>query len=90
MYASGACNLNCSHCWINPEFQEEGTKTSLHLDIELVKKAVEQGKPLGLRSVKLTGGEPLLNPRIKEIIKLISPGVLRTFCSPGRLFPFLL
>ncbi len=72
MYASGACNLNCSHCWINPEFQEEGTKTSLHLDIELVKKAVEQGKPLGLRSVKLTGGEPLLNPRIKEIIKLIS------------------
>lgn len=72
MYASGACNLNCSHCWINPEFQEEGTKSSLHLDPALVKKALEQGKPLGLSSVKLTGGEPLMNPRIKEIITLIS------------------
>jgi SynChlorMet cassette radical SAM/SPASM protein ScmF len=72
MYASGACNLNCSHCWINPEFQKEGTTSSLHLKLELVKKAVEQGKPLGLNTVKLTGGEPLLNPRIKEIIKYIS------------------
>ncbi len=72
MYASGACNLNCAHCWINPEFQEVGSKSSLHLQLETVKKAVQQGKPLGLRSVKLTGGEPLMNPKIKEIIKFIS------------------
>lgn len=72
MYASGACNLNCSHCWINPEFQEKGTTSSLHLSFALVKKAVEQGKPLGLRSVKITGGEPLLNPEIKDIIEFIS------------------
>ena len=72
MYASGACNLNCAHCWINPEFQTEGTKSSLHLKLETVKKAVLQGKPLGLASVKLTGGEPLMNPKIKEIIKFIS------------------
>ena len=72
MYASGACNLNCAHCWINPEYQKEGETSSLHLDPALVQKAIEQGKPLGLNSVKLTGGEPLLNPKIKEIIKLIS------------------
>ncbi len=72
IYASGACNLNCTHCWINPDYQEVGTKTSLHLDIELVKKAVKQGKPLGLSSVKLTGGEPLMNPAIKEIVNYIS------------------
>ena len=72
MYASGACNLNCAHCWINPEYQKEGETSSLHLDPALVQKAIEQGKPLGLSSVKLTGGEPLLNPKIKEIIKLIS------------------
>jgi len=77
MYASGACNLNCAHCWINPEFQEVGTKKSLHLDPVLVRKALTQGKPLGLSSVKLTGGEPLLNPRIKEIIKLISDEGMR-------------
>jgi SynChlorMet cassette radical SAM/SPASM protein ScmF len=72
MYASGACNLNCSHCWINPEFQAAEATHGLHLSLALVKKAVEQGKPLGLRSVKLTGGEPLLNPEIKGIIELIS------------------
>lgn len=72
MYASGACNLNCAHCWINPEYQKEGETSSLHLDPALVEKALTQGKPLGLSSVKLTGGEPLLNPRIKEIIELIS------------------
>lgn len=72
MYASGACNLNCAHCWINPEFQIEGTKTSLHLKLKTVKKAVLQGKPLGLATVKLTGGEPLMNPQIKDIIKFVS------------------
>ncbi|MCD4702626.1 MAG: radical SAM protein [Candidatus Aegiribacteria sp.] len=77
MYASGACNLNCSHCWINPEYQKADTTSSLHLDPVLVKKAVEQGKPLGLGSVKITGGEPLLNPRIKDIIKLISSEGMR-------------
>lgn len=72
MYASGACNLNCSHCWINPEFQEHATASSLHLSSALVKKAVEQGKPLGLRSVKLTGGEPLINPAFMDIVEFIS------------------
>jgi SynChlorMet cassette radical SAM/SPASM protein ScmF len=72
MYASGACNLNCSHCWIDPVFQSEGGKSSLHLSPELVKKAVAQAKPLGLHSVKLTGGEPLLNPNIRDIIQFIS------------------
>ncbi len=72
IYASGACNLNCSHCWINPEFQEHGTASSLHLSPDLVKSAVEQGKPLGLRSVKLTGGEPLLNPAFRDIVEFIS------------------
>ncbi len=72
MYASGACNLNCSHCWINPEFQEHATTSSLHLSSALVKTAVEQGKPLGLRSVKLTGGEPLINPAFRDIVEFIS------------------
>lgn len=72
MYTSGACNLNCSHCWIDPDFLVEGARSSLHLSLDLVAKALFQGKPLGLRSVKLTGGEPLLNPRIGEIIRHIS------------------
>lgn len=72
MYASGACNLNCSHCWINPEFHEPGTQANLHITPSLVQKAIEQGKPLGLRTIKLTGGEPFMNPWIEEIIEAIS------------------
>ena len=86
MYASGACNLNCSHCWISPEFVQEGRKSSLHLSIDLVRKAVSEGKPLGLHSVKLTGGEPLLNPKIREIIQFISDeGIGVTMESNGTL-----
>jgi SynChlorMet cassette radical SAM/SPASM protein ScmF len=41
-----------------------------------VKRAIEGGKSLGLRSVKLTGGEPLLHPQFNELITLINDAEL--------------
>ncbi len=66
-YLTRGCNLRCRHCWISPKFQGEG-QSHPSLDVNLFKSVVEQGKPLGLSSVKLTGGEPLLHPAILEII----------------------
>jgi SynChlorMet cassette radical SAM/SPASM protein ScmF len=37
-----------------------------------VEKAVREGKQLGLQSVKLTGGEPLLHPRFRELVALLA------------------
>lgn len=70
MYISGSCNLACRHCWIEPDYQADN-KNGKFIKLEYVKKAIKEAKPLGLQSMKLTGGEPLLHPQIREIINHI-------------------
>lgn len=70
LYISGSCNLACKHCWISPEFQQN-SENGKFVNPEYVKKAIIQAKPLGLGSVKLTGGEPLLHPQFKELVNII-------------------
>jgi len=75
-YLTEGCNLRCRHCWIAPKYQtEENTYPSLKLD--LFRSIVEQAKPLGLTTVKLTGGEPLLHPQVHEILEFIQTEDLR-------------
>ncbi len=62
--------MRCRHCWIAPKYQTEGNSYPA-LDLDLFKAIIEQAKPLGLTGVKLTGGEPLLHPQIKEILEHI-------------------
>ena len=69
-YLTQGCNLRCRHCWIAPKYQSE-PKQYPALDLDLFKSIIEQAKPLGLTGVKLTGGEPLLHPEIKEILEYI-------------------
>ena len=69
-YLTGGCNLQCRHCWIEPRYQTE-TRSYPALDLDLFRSIIEQAKPLGLSSVKLTGGEPLLHPQIKDILEFI-------------------
>jgi SynChlorMet cassette radical SAM/SPASM protein ScmF len=69
-YLTEGCNLRCRHCWIVPKYQSDGNSYPA-LDLDLFKSIIEQGKPLGLTGVKLTGGEPLLHPQINEILEYI-------------------
>jgi SynChlorMet cassette radical SAM/SPASM protein ScmF len=69
-YLTAGCNLACQHCWISPAYQAKGG-TGGHLDYELFKIALEEGIPLGLQSVKLTGGEPLLHPDFLRMVDLL-------------------
>jgi SynChlorMet cassette radical SAM/SPASM protein ScmF len=71
MYIAGACNLACRHCWIGPNFDPTAT-SGRFLQLEHAHKAIAQGKPLGLSSVKLTGGEPMLHPQFRDLVKLIA------------------
>lgn len=64
-YTSGDCNLKCRHCWIEPTFQEHAEKVT---PWNKLKPIFEDAMPLGLRHVKLTGGEPCLHPEITKII----------------------
>ena len=71
MYISGSCNLACRHCWITPTYQAGGNGGK-YVKVEYVRKAIHEGKPLGLRRIKLTGGEPLLHPQFREIVSVIN------------------
>jgi len=69
-YLTQGCNLRCRHCWLAPEYRSE-ENPGKYLSAELFKRIVEEAKVLGLTRVKLTGGEPLLDPDINEIIRII-------------------
>jgi SynChlorMet cassette radical SAM/SPASM protein ScmF len=70
VYASGSCNLACHHCWIAPTYPGDGGN-GRHINLEHVRKAIREARPLGLQSVKLTGGEPTLHPQFRELVALI-------------------
>ena len=65
LYITGSCNLNCRHCWIEPDF---GDRAKKHLPWATLKTIFEQAKEIGLQSVKVTGGEPFLHPEMVEIL----------------------
>jgi len=69
-YLTEGCNLRCRHCWISPRHQTEG-RIYPSLDFDLFRSIIRQGRPMGLSGVKLTGGEPLLHPRVSDILDFI-------------------
>ncbi len=87
-YLTEGCNLRCRHCWIAPKYQS-GDKSYASLELDLFRSIIQHAKPLGLHTVKLTGGEPTLHPRIREILEVVRSEDLRltmetngTLCTP--------
>jgi SynChlorMet cassette radical SAM/SPASM protein ScmF len=72
LYMSDSCNLRCRHCWITPTFVDGKPSTGEVVDIELLRQAVNEAKPLGLTGAKLTGGEPMIHPKFREISRMLS------------------
>jgi len=69
-YMTEGCNLACKHCWLAPKFDADGTRFPV-IDSDLFALIIEEARPLGLKNVKLTGGEPLMHPRIHRILDTI-------------------
>ena len=69
-YLTEGCNLACRHCWLAPGFHTEGSRHPT-LSVELFEAAISEAKPLGLRGVKLTGGEPLLHPHMVRLLQIV-------------------
>jgi SynChlorMet cassette radical SAM/SPASM protein ScmF len=69
-YLTAGCNLACRHCWLAPKFDPDGTRYPV-IAVDLFRRVLAEAKPLGLRNVKLPGGEPLLHPDIYEIIEIV-------------------
>jgi len=72
LYMTTGCNLRCRHCWVVPRYVKGRPHPGEVIDPVLLQQAVEEAKPLGLCSAKITGGEPLLHPQFKEIVKMLS------------------
>ncbi len=70
-YLTEGCNCKCRHCWITPKYEIGGKGKWPYISLALFKKIIEQGLRLGLSSVKLTGGEPLIHPDILEILTYV-------------------
>jgi sulfatase maturation enzyme AslB (radical SAM superfamily) len=70
LYLTDGCNLACRHCWISPA-HDPGGQRSTFLEPALIEQAIGEALPLGLESVKLTGGEPLLHPQFADIVGLV-------------------
>lgn len=67
LYLSNSCNLACRHCWIMPRFTSGQPVPGDIIDVKALQGAITEGKPLGLNTLKLTGGEPLLHPRFRDV-----------------------
>lgn len=66
------CNMKCVYC------HNEGNQSISSLSLDCIEKLVTKALKYDLKSIRLTGGEPLLHPNIKEIcacIKKINPNI---------------
>jgi SynChlorMet cassette radical SAM/SPASM protein ScmF len=77
LYMTTGCNLACRHCWITPTFVDGEPSPGDCLDVDLLREAVAEAKPMGLSQAKLTGGEPTLHPRFVEIADMLTAEGLR-------------
>lgn len=64
------CNLDCFYCHHEGEVEEE--EKNGHMTPEEIGKIAEIAQKVGIRKLKLTGGEPLLRKDIIEIVKRTS------------------
>jgi SynChlorMet cassette radical SAM/SPASM protein ScmF len=70
VYVTDRCNCRCRHCWIVPQQAGAGQAAGHFLAPESFAAAVEEGVPLGLSSVKWTGGEPTIHPQFPRLLAI--------------------
>lgn len=68
-YLTSSCNCACRHCWIVGRKAAAGSPGRF-LPVDLLRHAVEQALPLGLKGIKWTGGEPTLHPEFPALLDL--------------------
>ena len=63
------CNFRCVYCM--PEEGMQWLPKSAILSYEEIAGVVRQLAPLGLRRLRITGGEPTIRPQIHELIRML-------------------
>jgi len=82
LHLTGRCNLECQHCYMDgsPRRREQ-------LPYDWVVDSLQAAPGLGIASVFLTGGEPLLYPRFAEVAGVAHAvaGLKTTVCTNATL-----
>ena len=74
------CNFRCRHC-----FRDSQTPKDLSLDI--IKNLLGDAQRFHFRHIALTGGEPLLYPKLEELLEIIARNEYRfSMVTNGELF----
>ena len=88
-FITRGCNLRCRHCYTGARHRADEMYPQA-IDVSLFRDVVRQAKRIGVSYVKLSGGEPLMHPRIGEILESVGRErigvVLSTnavLCSPS-------
>jgi MoaA/NifB/PqqE/SkfB family radical SAM enzyme len=63
------CNFRCKHCAIDKLAKNKGPT----LTVADVKRIADQADTMGLASICISGGEPLIFPDLKDIVDAIGP-----------------
>lgn len=64
---TNSCNLRCAHCYVN-----SGKKLEKELSGSNWIRIIKEAKNLGVFSLNISGGEPLLHPDFWEIAKFLA------------------
>ena len=59
------CNLTCKHCF---EYSSP-TETTTFISFERLKTLAQEMEDLNIQTIKITGGEALMYPKIKELLE---------------------
>ena len=82
LHLTGRCNLECQHCYMDgsPRRREQ-------LPYEWVADSLRAAPDLGIGSVFLTGGEPMLHPRFADVAEVAHSveGLTTTVCTNATL-----
>jgi Fe-coproporphyrin III synthase len=82
LHLLGRCNLECAHCYM-----EGSPRRRERLPLDAVLRAVDECATLGVGSISLTGGEPLLYPDLDRVLTAAAqmPDIKVTLCTNGTL-----
>ena len=61
------CNYRCPYCYAVDESMDYSTEMSP----DEIRNAIEQARELGARKIVILGGEPLVYPKLREMIRFI-------------------
>ena len=76
MEVTQRCNLRCVHCYCRQEAGDQRAR-STEMSLETIRRIVDQAAEMGVFSLTITGGEPLLRLDILDIYDHIkSKGIL--------------